>query len=88
MRKIPKIFLNEWKLVKIRAVGVGELFINEKIDSPIIQAIFVAAEQLELPILFHMSPEIGYGYGIVDDPKLPILEKALKKTSQTKINWS
>ena len=84
--KDPKnIFKRMEACKKLGAVGVGELFINEKIDSPIIQAIFVAAEQLELPILFHMSPEIGYGYGIVDDPKLPILEKALKKHPKLKL---
>lgn len=70
---------------KAGAVGVGELVINERIDSPIIQAIFAAAEHLELPILFHMSSEVGYQYGIVDDPSLPLLEDALKQYPKLKL---
>lgn len=39
--KDPKnIFKRMEACKKLGAVGVGELFINEKIDSPIIQAIF------------------------------------------------
>ena len=32
-----------------------------------------------MPILFHMSPQEGYEYGIVDEPGLPMLEEALEK---------
>ena len=31
-----------------------------------------------------MSPEVGYSYGIVDDPGLPLLERALQKFPKTK----
>ena len=61
------------------AVGIGELMINRSIDDPMIQEIFAAAETLSLPILFHMSPEVGYEYGIVDNAGLPLLEESLKK---------
>lgn len=61
------------------AVGVGELTINRRMDDPMIQEIFAAAEKLSLPVLFHMSPEVGYQYGIVDDAGLPLLEESLKK---------
>ena len=61
------------------AVGIGELMINRSIDDPMIQEIFAAAERLSLPVLFHMSPEVGYEYGIVDDAGLPLLEESLKK---------
>lgn len=61
------------------AVGIGELMINRRMDDPLIQEIFAAAEQLSLPVLFHMSPEVGYQYGIVDDAGLPLLEENLKK---------
>ncbi len=50
------------------AVGIGELMINRSIDDPMIQEIFAAAETLSLPVLFHMSPEVGYEYGIVTFP--------------------
>lgn len=61
------------------ALGVGELCVNERMDSPFLQAVFAAAESLELPVLFHMSPEVGFNYGVVDDPGLPLLEETLKK---------
>ncbi len=59
------------------AVGIGELTINRRIDDPLIQAVFAAGEKLRLPITFHMSPEVGYSYGIVDEPGLFLLERAL-----------
>ena len=61
------------------AVGIGEFMVNQRIDSPFIQSVFSAAEKLSLPILFHMSPQEGYQYGIVDEPGLPLLEESLKK---------
>lgn len=60
------------------AVSVGELAINQWINSPLITAIFESAERLCLPVTFHMSPEPGYAYGICDRPGLPLLEEALK----------
>ncbi len=66
-------------------VGVGELMINKSIRHPFIQEIFASAEKLDLPILFHMSPEEGYSYGIVDKPGLPYLEEALAKYPNLKI---
>lgn len=65
------------------AVGIGELTINRRVDDPLLEIIFETAGKLRLPITFHMSPEVGYGYGIVDDPGLPLLEKALKKYPDT-----
>lgn len=61
------------------AVGIGELAINKRIDDPFLDAVFAAAEKLGLPVTFHMSPEEGYSYGIVDEPRLPLLEKLLQK---------
>ena len=60
------------------AVGIGELMINRWIDDPFLWAVFAAAEKLDLPVTFHMSPEPGYSYGICDKPGLPLLEKALQ----------
>lgn len=67
------------------AVGVGELFVNERMDSPLLQAVFDAAERMELPVLFHMSPAVGFNYGIVDDPGLPLLEATLAKHPHLKL---
>lgn len=61
------------------AVGIGELMINRNMNDEFIQHIFAAAEKLELPVLFHMSPEVGFEYGIVDGPGLPQLEENLKR---------
>ena len=67
------------------AVGVGELCINERMDSPIVSAIFAAAQSMEMPVLFHMSPKVGFGYGIVDEPGLPLLEETLKAYPHLKL---
>ena len=60
-------------------VGIGEFMICRKINHPFVQAVFQAAEKLGMPILFHMSPQEGYEYGIVDNAGLPLLEESLKK---------
>lgn len=61
------------------AVGIGELMINQRMDSPLLQTVFASAQDLEMPILFHMSPQVGYQYGIVDEAGLPLLEENLKR---------
>lgn len=61
------------------AIGVGELTINQPIDCSFLQAVFASAEKLKLPVLFHMSPEENYNYGIVDRPGMPLLEDVLKE---------
>ena len=61
------------------AIGVGELTCNRRLDDPFLMELFAAAEKLELPVTIHMSPEVGYSYGVVDDPGLPMLEEVLKK---------
>lgn len=66
------------KYQEMGAISVGELAINQWIDSPLITAVFEAAQKLRLPVTFHMSPEPGYAYGICDRPGLPLLEQALK----------
>ena len=61
------------------AIGVGELTCNRRLDDPFLQELFAAAEKLDLPVTIHMSPEVGYSYGVVDDPGLPLLEQVLAK---------
>ena len=67
------------------AIGIGELTINRRLDDPFLQAVFSAAERLGLPITIHMSPEVGYSYGVVDEPGLPLLEGVLQKYPRLKI---
>lgn len=67
------------------AVGIGEFMINKHIDSPFVEAVFCAAEKLNLPITIHMSSAEGYKYGLVDEPGLPLLEKALTNHPDLKI---
>lgn len=67
------------------AIGIGELMINKRMDTPFLDAVFAAAEKLELPVTFHMSPEEGYSYGVVDEPRLPLLEKLLQKYPKLKV---
>ena len=61
------------------AVGVGELAVNEWMDSPFLTAVFAAAEELELPVTIHMSPRPGYQYGVCDRPGLQLLEQTLRR---------
>lgn len=84
--KEPETVYERMALYKeMGAVGVGELCINERMDSPMLSAVFAAAEKMELPVLFHMSPRVGYAYGIVDDPGLPLLEKTLNDYPHLKL---
>ena len=57
------------------AVGIGELMINRPLDDPFLREIFAVAGELGLPVTFHMSPQVGFGYGVVDDPGLQQQEK-------------
>ena len=67
------------------AIGVGELTINKRLDDSFLQTIFAAAEKLELPVTIHMSPEEGFSYGVVDEPRLPLLESVLQKYPKLKV---
>lgn len=67
------------------AIGIGELTYNHKLSYPFLQAVFAAAEKLDMPVTIHMSPEEGYSYGVVDDPGLPLLEEVLQKYPKLKI---
>ena len=67
------------------AIGVGEVTINKRLDDPFLQALFAAAEMLDMPVTCHMSPEEGYSYGVVDEPGLPLLEQVLKTYPKLKL---
>lgn len=67
------------------AVGVGEIMLHKQLDDPFMQSIFDAAEKLDMPVLMHMSPVLGMGYGVVDNPGLPLLEQVLKSYPKLRI---
>ena len=73
------------KYKKQGAIGVGEYTVNKPLDDPFQQAVFSAAEKLDLPVTIHMSPEVGVGYGVVDRPGLPLLEGILQKYPNLKV---
>jgi len=59
--------------------GVGEVTANLYFDNPMVENLFAACQETKLPLTFHIGPQIGGCYGLVDDPGLPRLEKALEK---------
>ncbi|MCW6678983.1 amidohydrolase family protein [Anaerococcus sp. NML200574] len=61
------------------SIGVGELVYNKPFNSPEIFELLEAAESLEMPVLFHMSPQIGKYYGVYDLKGLLYLEEALNR---------
>ena len=61
------------------AVGVGEVMVNQWMDSEFLSALFAAAEELQLPVTCHMSPEPGINYGVCDRAGLPLLEQVLQR---------
>ncbi len=66
------------------AKGVGELTATLYADDPMMQNLFRACSELDMPVLFHIAPQHGKHYGIVDDLGLPRIEKMLKKFPNTK----
>lgn len=80
----PETVYDRLKLYKRQgAVGIGELMINKPLDDPFLETLFAAAGELGLPVTFHMSPEEGFSYGVVDHPGLPLLEQALQRFPKT-----
>ena len=70
----------EQRLVRYKeqgAVGIGEFMINRPVEAPFLQAVYAAAGRLGLPVTFHFFPTVGGGYGVVDEPGLPGLERML-----------
>lgn len=59
--------------------GIGEVCANLPFLDPLCQNLFRHAEENELPLTFHISPEIGNNYGLYDNPGLPQLEECLRR---------
>ena len=58
--------------------GLGEITANLAFTDPLTLNLFKHAENVGLPVTFHIAPQIGNAYGLYDDPGLPQLEKCLQ----------
>ena len=78
--------LGEWMQYykKQGCKGIGEICANLPFLDPLTQNLFRHAEENELPVTFHISPEIGNNYGLYDNPGLPQLEECLKRFPKLK----
>ena len=54
-------------------------------DDPMMDNLFSHCEQLDMPVLIHIAPQVGGCYGIVDELGLPRIEKMLKKHPDMKL---
>jgi len=67
------------------AKGLGELTATLYADDPMMQNLFRACVDFDMPVLIHIAPQHGNTYGIVDELGLPRIEKMLKKYPDLKI---
>ena len=90
----PRMLSNNWTAGLDRMMiyykergckGIGEVCCNLDILDPRMQNFFRCAEIADMPVTFHMSPYVGYAYGIVDDAGLPKLEETLKRYPKLKL---
>jgi predicted TIM-barrel fold metal-dependent hydrolase len=63
--------------------GLGELLPNLYFDDPRTLNLCGQAGEAGLPVLFDLMDRIGGTYGLVDDPGLPRLERALRELPHT-----
>ena len=59
------------------AKGCGEITANLPFLHPMVRNLFKHLEELEMPLTFHIAPQIGGLYGLYDEPGLPQLEWSL-----------
>ncbi|MBR2356698.1 MAG: amidohydrolase [Lentisphaeria bacterium] len=64
--------------------GVGEVTANLDMDDPRVQNLFQAADNCGIALTFHLSPQCGNTYGLIEDMGLKKLEKALQKFHKVK----
>ncbi len=67
------------------ARGVGELTTQLYADDPRIDNLFFHCVQCDMPVIIHVAPQFGNGYGIVDELGLPRIERMLKKHPKLKL---
>lgn len=76
-------FINHYK--KFGAKGVGELTFNMYVDDPFTENLLYHCSECDMPVIFHIGPQINGCYGMVDDLGLPRIEKMLKKYPKLKL---
>jgi uncharacterized protein len=59
--------------------GVGEVCANLPFLDPMVQNLFGCAQEVGLPLTFHVACRIGGIYGLYDDPGLPQFETCLQR---------
>ncbi|MGI5819543.1 MAG: amidohydrolase family protein [Armatimonadota bacterium] len=59
--------------------GIGEVTANMPFDHPMVENLFHHAQEVGLPVTFHVATQEGGTYGLVDDLNLPRFEAAVKK---------
>ena len=59
--------------------GIGEITANLPFTNPMVQNLFKAAEEMKMPLTFHIAPQLGNFYGLYDEIGLPGLEYSLSK---------
>jgi len=64
-------------------LGVGEITANMYFDDPMVINLVCQCGEAGLPVLFHAAHRVGGTYGLVDDLKLPRLEKLLNEAPDT-----
>ncbi len=65
--------------------GVGEVMPNLRLMDPLVQNLFAAAEEVDLPIVYDGSTQIGGDFGLYDDMGMPQLEYTLQSFPKLKI---
>ena len=70
---------------KLGAKGLGELTANLSVDDPRMDTLFFHCEKENLPVMIHISPKVGFSYGIVDELGLPKLDAIMTKYPDLKI---
>ncbi len=58
--------------------GCGEVTANLAFTDPMVFNLFRHLEAADMPVTFHVAPELGRFYGLYDQPGLPLLEQALQ----------
>jgi predicted TIM-barrel fold metal-dependent hydrolase len=64
--------------------GIGEVCANLPFLDPLVQNLFHAAECNNMPLTFHIAPQIGCNYGLFDNLGLPQLAECLKRFPKLK----
>jgi uncharacterized protein len=59
--------------------GLGEITANLPFDNPRVENLLSACQSCGIPFIFHIGPQEGGCYGLIDQPGLPKLERALQR---------